>query len=160
MAVYSPDEGKLSSWNGLAPCYSGRKTLLGLLLSVRMKNRSYLQATPANGRWESEQEGKKESRDGRNRPVKSPRGTSQRFASLYPFLDLSHFYSHPHRSRDSVPFPRNSLASSRRSFLVRHTICSCEENVSTKWKRGSPIQCRAGRQRDQLGKLFAFRETL
>jgi len=30
--------------------HGGRKTLLGLLLSVRMKDRSYLQATVANGR--------------------------------------------------------------------------------------------------------------
>ncbi|CAL1680101.1 unnamed protein product [Lasius platythorax] len=43
--------------------HGGRKTLLGLLLSVRMKDRSYLQATIANGR-NGERMGKEKGREG------------------------------------------------------------------------------------------------
>lgn len=48
MAVHSPTvENRRRAEQGAD---GGRKTLLGLLLSVRMKDRSYLQATVANGR--------------------------------------------------------------------------------------------------------------
>lgn len=49
MAVHSLTEGNHRRAER-ASGRGGRKTLLGLLLSVRMKDRSYLQATVANGR--------------------------------------------------------------------------------------------------------------
>lgn len=57
-----------------------------------------------------------------NEPVKSACGTRQRFASLYPFPNLRHFYSHP--SLRGRLHPRNSLGCSRRTFLARHAICT------------------------------------
>ena len=181
-AVYSLDEGELPSSNGLGPryTYSGRKTLLGLLLSVRMKDRSYLQATPVNGRWESEQEGKKKrekkerkkERKKKRKKEKSWQGWKEQTRQIAPRdeatirFSLSVSWSKPFLFSPSravrlcAPFPCNSLVSSRRSFLVRHTICSYEENVPVKWKRGSSIHCRTCRQRDQLGKLFVFHEML
>lgn len=56
-----------------------------------------------------------------NVPVKSACGTRQRFASLYPFPNLRHFYSRP--SLRGKLQPRNSLGCSRRTFLARHAIC-------------------------------------
>lgn len=54
-----------------------------------------------------------------------------------------------------MPFPSNSLASSRRSFLVRHTICSCEGKRSGEMGTSiNPIQCRTCRQlSDQLWQI-------
>jgi len=49
MAVHSLTEGNRRRAER-ASGHGGRKTLLGLLLSVGMKDRSYLQATVANGR--------------------------------------------------------------------------------------------------------------
>lgn len=110
---------------------SGRKTLLGLLLSVRMKDRSYLQATIANGR-NGERMGKEKERKRvaartsekhqGNEPVKSACGTRQRFASFYSLPNLRHFYSHP-SLRERLHL-RNSLGCSRRTLFARHAICS------------------------------------
>lgn len=107
---------------------SGRKTLLGLLLSVRMKDRSYLQATIANGR-NGERMGKEKERKRMaartsekhqgNEPVKSACGTRQRFASFYSLPNLRHFYSHPslrerlHLRNSLGVFSSNAFRSSR-----------------------------------------------
>lgn len=83
-----------------APGQGSRKTLLGLLLSVRMKDRSYLQATVANGRngvrmRDGGVGGRGRVKHQGNEPVKSACGTRERFASLYPLPNLRHFYSRP-----------------------------------------------------------------
>ena len=140
---------------------SGRKTLLGLLLSVRMKDRSYLQATPVNGRWESEEEeeekkgGKKKGKEGKSwqgwkeqtRQI-APRDEATIRFSLSVSWSKPFLFSPSPAGRLCAPFPCNSLVSSRRSFLVRHTICSYEENVPVKWERGSSIRCRTCRQHE------------
>lgn len=136
-AVYSPDEGKLPSskrpwatprWQedvvrAIALCPNEGPLIFTSDASkwpVRKRERKNEREGEKEREKEREKE-KKEEEKGRE-PVKSPRGTRQRF----PILDLSHFYSHPHQPEETMPFPSNSLASSRRSFLVRHTICSCE----------------------------------
>lgn len=106
-----------------APGRSGRKTLLGLLLSVRMKDRSYLQATVANGRNGERMAGGAGGETSRERT---------RQIGLWDPATIRFSPSAP----QSAPFlfsppllpgrlhPRNSLGCSRRTFFARHAICS------------------------------------
>lgn len=152
--------------NGLGPRHGGKKTLLGLLLSVRMKDRSYLQATPANGRWENEQGRKKEKekrkrerkRERKRTPVKSPRGTRQRFASLYPW-SKPFLFSPSRAERLCLFLPIHSrLLVDRFSFVI--PFAAARENVPAKWERVSTRYNAQHVDNFQInfGKLFAFRQ--
>ena len=96
------------------------------------------------------EEREKERRRGRD-PVKSPRGTRQRFASLYPWSKP--FLFSPSRAKRLCLFlPIHSrLLVDRFSFVI--PFAAAKENVPAKWERVSPIQCRTCRQRDQLWQI-------
>lgn len=92
----------------------GKKTLLGLLLSVRKKDRSYLQATLANGRRRAKI------------PLEGTRQTSLRDASPIPLLAILPFSFLLFLSIYAIfilTLPRKTtIQHTRRSYIARHTI--------------------------------------
>lgn len=174
MAVYSPDEGKLPSrerpwatlrWQedvvrAIALCPNEGPLIFTSDASkwpVRKRARRKRKKRKGKGKRERKKERKKvgeerekERRRGRD-PVKSPRGTRQRFASLYPWSKP--FLFSPSRAKRLCLFlPIHSrLLVDRFSFVI--PFAAAKENVPAKWERVSPIQCRTCRQRDQLWQI-------
>lgn len=119
MAVYSPDEGKLPSWK--RPWATPRWQEDVVRAIALCPNEGPLIFTSDAGKWPvREREGRGEKRGPRQIAPRDEATIRFSLSLISPIFILTL------TSQRSVPFPSNSLASSRRSFLVRHTICSCE----------------------------------
>lgn len=114
--------------------------------------------TSKEGRKERGKGKKEKKRERKRTPVKSPRGTRQRFASLYPW-SKPFLFSPSRAERLCLFLPIHSrLLVDRFSFVI--PFAAARENVPAKWERVSTRYNAQHVDNFQInfGKLFAFRQ--